>query len=180
MALNDSLICNTDLLQSSKFIFTIPRLKEVQFFCQAANLPGVNSQSTVQNTPFRDMGVPGDKMEYEDLSIEFLVDEELRSWSSIYYWIKGYTQAEAWDDYVNLNKLSKYSQYEYLNTPQYADAILTTLAAANDQPKVNIHFIDLFPVYVSAIPFDVRVSSSKIMTATATFRFKRYEVTLLQ
>jgi hypothetical protein len=180
MALNDEIICNTDLLQPSKFIFTIPRLKEVQFFCQAANLPGVNSQSTVQLTPFRDMGVPGDKMEYEDLNIEFLLDEQLRSWSSIYYWMKGYTQAEAWEDYQNLDKLSKYSQYEYINYPQYADAILSTLSTVNNTPKVNIHFIDLFPVYVSSIPFDVRVDSSKIMTATATFRFKRYEITLLQ
>lgn len=180
MAIEDTNICNTDLLQSAKFIFTIPRLNEVQFFCQAINLPGVNSQSTVQLNPFRDMGVPGDKMEYEDLNIEFLLDEELRSWSSIYYWIKGYTQAEAWDDYVNLDKLSKYSQYEYINTPQYADAILTTLSAASNKPKVNIHFIDLFPVYLSAIPFDIRVTAAKTMTATATFRFKRYEITLLQ
>jgi hypothetical protein len=180
MASEDTNICNTDLLQSAKFIFTIPRLNEVQFFCQAINLPGVNSQSTVQITPFRDMGVPGDKMEYEDLNIEFLLDEELRSWSSIYYWIKGYTQSEAWEDYTNLNKLSKYSQYEYINTPQYADAILSTLSSASNKPKVNIHFIDLFPVYLSAIPFDIRVSSAKTMTATATFRFKRYEITLLQ
>ena len=122
------------------------------------------------------MSVPGDKMEYEDLNVEFLLDEELKSWSSIYYWIKGYTQAESWDDYKNLDKLSKYSQYEYLNTPQYADAILTTLAAADDKPRVRFHFVDLFPIYVSSIPLDVRVSSEKIMTATATFRFKRYEI----
>ena len=83
MALNDRNICNTDLLQSSKFIFTIPRLAEVQFFCQAANIPGVNTQSTVQLSPFKDMSVPGDKMEYEDLNVEFLLDEELKSWSSI-------------------------------------------------------------------------------------------------
>jgi hypothetical protein len=117
-------------------------------------------------------------MEYEDLEVEFLVDEELRSWASIYYWIKGYTQAEAFEDYQNLDKLSKFSQYEYINTPQYADALLTTLSA-NDKPKVRIHFIDLFPVYLSAIPFDVRVSSEKTMTATATFRFKRYEIALV-
>jgi len=178
MALNDTNICNTDLLQSSKFIFLIPRLTEVQFFCQAANLPGVNSQSTVQVNPFRDAAVPGDKMEYEDLEVEFLVDEELRSWASIYYWIKGYTQAEAFEDYQNLDKLSKFSQYEYINTPQYADALLTTLSA-NDKPKVRIHFIDLFPVYLSSIPFDVRVSSEKTMTATATFRFKRYEIAVV-
>lgn len=179
MAFQDTNICNTDLLQSSKFTFVIPRLTEVQFFCQAVNIPGVNTQSTVQISPFRDMGVPGDKMEYEDLTVEFLVDEELRSWASIYYWIKGYTQAESWDDYKNLDKLSKYSQYEYLNTPQYADAILTTLTASDDKPKVRIHFIDLFPVYVSAIPLDVRVSSEKIITASATFRFKRYEIALV-
>ena len=58
-----------------------------------------------------------------------------------------------------MDKLSKYSQYEYLNTPQYADALLTTLAAADDKPRVRFHFIDLFPIYVSNIPLDVRISS---------------------
>jgi hypothetical protein len=178
MAFQDTNICNTDLLQSSKFIFSTPRLTEVQFFCQAANIPGVNSQSTVQVTPFRDMGIPGDKMEYEDLNIEFLLDEELRSWSSIYYWIKGYTQAEAFDDYKNLDKLSKYSQYEFINAPQYADAMLTILSGGG-KPTVRITFKDMFPVYLSSIPLDIRVSSEKTMTATATFRFKRYEIALV-
>lgn len=176
MATNDTNLCNTNLLQSAKFIFSIPRLPAMQFFCQAVNIPGVNSQSTVQISPFRDMGIPGDKMEYEDLDITFLVDEELKSWASIYYWIKGYTQAETFDDYVNLDKLSKYSQYEFINTPQYADALLTTLSA-DGKPKVNFQFVDLFPVYLSNIPLDVRLDSSTIITATASFRFKRYSVT---
>lgn len=178
MALNDTNICNTNLLQSAKFLFSVPRLPAMQFFCQAVNIPGVNSQSTVQLSPFRDMGVPGDKMEYEDLEVTFLVDEELKSWSNIYYWIKGYTQAETFQDYENLDKLSKYSQYEFIQTPQYADAILTTLAA-DDKPKMKIQFVDLFPVYLSSIPLDVRLNSSTIITATATFRFKRYSLTTI-
>jgi hypothetical protein len=177
MAANDTNICNTNLLQSAKFTFSIPRLPAMQFFCQAVNIPGVNSQSTVQMTPFRDMGVPGDKMEYEDLEVTFLVDEELKSWANIYYWIKGYTQAESFQDYENLDKLSKYSQYDYIQYPQYADAILTILSSSDNKPKMRLHFIDLFPVYVSAIPLDVRVTAETTVTATATFRFKRYELT---
>lgn len=174
--LNDTNICDTNLLQSAKFIFSIPRLPAMQFFCQAVNIPGVNSQSAVQLTPFRDMGVPGDKMEYEDLNVTFLVDEKLMSWANIYYWIKGYTQAESFQDYENLDKLSKYSNYDYINTPQYADAILTVLGA-DDKATMKIHFVDLFPVYLSSIQLDVRSDSSVTITSNATFRFKRYALT---
>ena len=80
MAFSDIAVCNTDLLQSAKFIFSIPRLTTTQFFCQKVNVPGISSQNTVQATPFIDLPIPGDKMLYDQLDIEFLVDEELSSW----------------------------------------------------------------------------------------------------
>ena len=44
-------------------------------------------------------------------------------------------------------------------------------------PKMKLHFIDIFPIYLSSIPMDVRLDSSTTITATATFRFKRYTLT---
>lgn len=175
MAIQDTNICNTDLLQSSKFIFSIPSLVATQFFVQAANIPGVNSTNTFQTTPFRDVAVPGDKMEYEDLNIEFLVDEELRSWLAIYHWIEGYTFAEKFEDYKNLGNISKYQKYEFMQYPQYGDAFLITLSASGKQ-LVKFQFVDIFPTYLSQIPLDVRISSEKTITATASFRFKRYTI----
>jgi len=173
MAFQDSTVCNTDLLQSAKYIFTIPRLTSTQFFCQSVNIPGISMGSKSQPTPFMDLNIPGDKIEYEDLSIEFLLDEELYSWISIHDWIRGITFPTEFDEYNNLKHLSRYS--EITSFPQYADAELTTLSALN-QPKIKFHFIELFPLTLSGFSMDIRVGSEKIMTATATFKYKRYDI----
>jgi hypothetical protein len=173
MPLNNTTVCNTDLLQSAKFIFSIPRLTATQFFCQAINIPGLNAQSATQPTPLIDLNVPGDKLNYDDLTVEFLVDEELLSWLAVHDWLKGITKSTSFEDYKNLKHLSMYS--ETVPYPQYADAELTTLSA-NNTPKTKIKFVDLFPVALSGIPLDIRVGSEHTITATSTFKFKRYDV----
>lgn len=176
MAFQDTTVCNTDLLQSAKYILTIPRLSSTQFFCQSVNIPGVSMGTKNQPTPFMDLYIPGDKIEYETLSIDFLLDEELYSWISIHDWIRGITFPTEFDEYNNLKHLSRYS--EISTFPQYADAELTTLSASN-QPKIKFHFIELFPLNLSGFTMDIRVGSEKTMTARADFRFKRYDIVKL-
>jgi hypothetical protein len=172
MSAKDASPCN-QLLQSAKFLFSIPRLTSTQFFCQAVNVPGISTQNTVQSTPFIDLNIPGDKVVYEPLTIEFLLDEELQSWLAIHDWMRGIGKIKEFDEYKNLDKLSRYSQT--VKYPQYAEAELISLSASNN-PKIKFHFIDLFPVSLSRIDYDVRIGSEKTMTSSATFKFKRYDV----
>ena len=81
MSANDVAPCNQDLLQSAKFILVIPRLTTTQFFCQAANIPGIASTPKIQTTPLLDLAIPGDKINFDTLDIEFLLDEELLRYS---------------------------------------------------------------------------------------------------
>jgi hypothetical protein len=173
MSAKDASVCNTDLLQSAKFLFSIPRLTSTQFFCQSVNVPGISTQNTIQSTPFVDLNIPGDKVVYDPLTIEFLLDEELQSWLAVHDWIRGIGKVKEFDEYKNLDKLSRYSQT--VKYPQYAEAELISLSASNNQ-KIKFHFIDLFPISLSRIDFDVRVGSEKTMTSSATFKFKRYDV----
>ena len=176
MSAHDASPCNQDLLQSSKFILSIPRLTTTQFFCQAANIPGLSTQPKLQNTPLHDLAIPGDKIIFDSLDIEFLLDEELKSWLAISDWMRGIYSPENSKQYVNLKHLSKYS--ESVDFPQYADAELSVLSVSN-VPTTKINFVDMFPINLSGINFDVRLGSDKIMTATASFRFKRYDTTSL-
>ena len=176
MSANDVAPCNQDLLQSAKFILVIPRLTTTQFFCQAANIPGIASTPKIQTTPLLDLAIPGDKINFDTLDIEFLLDEELQSWLAISEWMRGIYSPENSNQYTNLKHQSKYS--EKVLYPQYADAELLVLSASN-KPTVKVSFIDMFPISLSGINFDVRVGSDKIMTATSTFKYKRYDTTLI-
>ena len=173
MAIQDTSLCNTDILQSAKFLFSIPRLTSTQFFCQSVTVPGVDIQNTVQATPYSDLPIPGDKLVYEPITIEFLIDEELNSWFGVYDWMRGIAFPKNNEEYKNLKHQSRYS--EQTKYPQYADAELITLSA-NNNPKMKYHFIDLFPVSLSGFTMDIRLSSEQPLTAQAVFKFKRMEL----
>lgn len=170
--IKDTVPCSIDLLQSAKFILTFPRITATQFFCQATNIPGLSVTNTIQNNPFRDMPVPGDKINYEDLIVEFLIDEELQSWLTIYYWINGYSFPKEFSEYKNLNTLSKNTN---LRSPQYADAQLNILSTTNKN-TVFFNFTDCFPVSLSGINLDLRVGAERTLTASATFKYKTMDV----
>jgi hypothetical protein len=173
MSVKDQIPCNTDLLQSAKFILSFPRISTTQFFCQSANIPGISSGFAMQNTMFSDLPIPGDKINYETFNIEFLLDEELQSWRQIHDWIRGLVFPEEFEEYKNLKNASKYSQQ--MRYPQYADAELIVLGS-NNLPTIKIHIIEAFPVSVSGIDFDIRLGSERTLSAIATFKFKRYDI----
>lgn len=168
-------VCNTDLLQPSKFILSIPRLNTTQFFCQTVNLPGLSSDTMVQSTTFVNLPVPGNKLTFEPLQISFLVDEELKSWLGIHDWLRGLTNPENFDTYNNLDKLSAFNSVKTIH-PQYADAELHILSASNI-PKVKVKFTDCFPTSLSRIDFNTTLSSENLIIANATFLYKYYDIT---
>lgn len=176
MAIKDATPCNTDLLQSSKFILSFPRLLTTQFFCQAVNIPGISVNNPVQNTPFSDLNIPGDKINYDNFTMEFLVDEELLSWIQVHDWLRGISFPTEFQEYTDLKDATRYSRQ--VRFPQYADADLITQSAIN-QSKIKFHFVDMFPVALSGVNLDIRQSSERVLTATATFRYKRFDIVKL-
>ena len=61
-----------DYAEPTKFRFGVIKLPKVEFFCTAANIPGISLGNASQPTPLKDIPIPGDKLEYENLSISFL------------------------------------------------------------------------------------------------------------
>ena len=60
------------------FKFDVDKLPNVNFFCQSATLPELTLGEATAPNPFRDIPVPGDKILFEELTIRFIVDEELQ------------------------------------------------------------------------------------------------------
>jgi len=63
-------------LSPTGFKFTITRSPKVSFFCNQANIPDLNLGVAVQPTYLKDIDTPGDKIQFGDLTLRFLVDEE--------------------------------------------------------------------------------------------------------
>jgi hypothetical protein len=69
---------NTNLLSVNKFKVVINKFPHVEFFAQSANLPGFSTgEVRVPNGSDRFFKSIGDKIEFNDLVISFIVDEDL-------------------------------------------------------------------------------------------------------
>ena len=95
---------NTSFLQPTKFQLSFTRMPNITYFCQTFNLPGLSMSEIVQNTPFVDLYVHGDKAQYEPLDLTFMVDEDLRSWLEMHNWITGLTFPKNFEQYRRLLK----------------------------------------------------------------------------
>ena len=72
-------VSNRNLLSIGGFKLVINKCPKVDFLCNKANLPGLSLGVAVQANYLRDLPVPGEKLTYQDLRVDFLVDEKLEN-----------------------------------------------------------------------------------------------------
>jgi hypothetical protein len=166
---------NTNFLQSNKFSLNFSRLPNVQFFCQSVGIPGLSMSEAPQNTPFVDLYLPGDKAIYDLLNVTFIVDEDLTSWKEVHDWIRAMTFPTDFEEYRNLDRLSKLTSSSQTNKPQFSDASITLLSSAN-KPNYRFKFYDVFPITLSTFILSANDSPENLITADATFRYSWYDI----
>ena len=76
-----------DYLSPTQFKFNIHQLPKVEFFCTAANVPAINLGEAIFPTPYKQIPVMGDTLTYDNLSISFIVDENLENYIELHEWL---------------------------------------------------------------------------------------------
>jgi hypothetical protein len=168
-------LTNRNYLAPVGFKFDISTLPTVNFYCQAANVPTISAGYPTVATPFHDYSVPPDKMEFDDLSIRFLVDEDMKNFSAIQNWLRGITKPESFaqsNEYLDAGRYQQPGQ-RYLN--EMSDGVLTVLTS-NFNPNIKIKFEGIFPISLTGLNFDVDTNDIQYFTAEATFRYSIYNI----
>lgn len=77
-----------DLMSMNRFRVIIAKFPIVEYFTQRLPLPSIDLGTTIKPTnKGYDYKVPGDKLEFSDLSISFLIDENLQGMKEITNWM---------------------------------------------------------------------------------------------
>jgi hypothetical protein len=163
---------NTNFLQASKFILAFSRLPTVQYFCQETNVPGVNMGSVTHATPLVDVPIASNKINYNEFSVRFMIDEQIQSWNELYKWMLAIASPK------NLEDRARYNALQNPNTIKpsyYSDATLTIMSALNN-PLIKVNFIRMFPVSLTDIEFNTQQDADTILSATATFRYEYFDI----
>lgn len=139
---------NMNPLSDLQFKFEIDALPEVTFFVQGCNLPGVSVQAQSLGLPTLPSNqVHSGVREFEQLSVQFLIDEYLKNWISIFNWIVG--------------------------EPNTTSAVLTLLTSSKN-PQLEVHFKNVFPSALSEIVFDSTAAEPTYQVGTVTFTYSEY------
>lgn len=165
---------STSYLRPNGFKFLIAKFPNITYTCQSANLPVMTLGHAVQQTPFVDISHPGDKVEFGDFSIKFMVNEDMSNYKEIYDWIAKIgvpAGGETWGDAHR--KASVWKPNDSRNA--FSDATLIVVNS-NNLPVVKINFQDAFPIALEGLEFDITSSGMEYFIGSATFRYKVFTI----
>ena len=151
-------VSNRNFLSVVGFKFLLNRCPKVDFYCNSANIPEVTLGTAVQRTYLKDIPVPGDKMTYGDLNITFMVDEDMENYLQLYQWITSLGFPQSLDQFRELMDTDRLLPETPVANDFFNERSDATLMILNSDynPSVKIKFKDVFPVSLSAVPFDAK------------------------
>jgi len=160
MALTD----NRNYLQPTAFKVVIDRRRfsNLNFFAQSFQHPGITTQAA--EIPYRQYSsspsVP-DTFSYGELSIQFILDEDMESYTEIHNWIKNNVENE----FQNQDK----------DEPTYADIVITILSSKNNVNK-QIKYRNAFPVSIGEVNFEANVDGTSVLVFPVSFRYTYFDI----
>jgi len=141
------------------------RLPNVNFFAQRVNIPAVNLGLYLQPTPLSDAPTEGDKLTFEQFTMNFIVNEDLSNYLEIYNWMI----AIGFPDNHNQFNLDQSLKNNSDNTIRSDMNIVINTNKSN--PNYSITFRDAFPVSLGSIELDAAATSLEPILVDATFEF---------
>jgi hypothetical protein len=93
----------------------------------------------------------------------------------LYDWFLSIASPTSFEERKRLTNLqNRYTRIEKTALKSYSDGTLTVLNNLNN-PKLRVRFVNAFPISLSDLQFDTKMSADDIMTATATFNYDYFE-----
>lgn len=171
-------IQDRNFLQPSGFQMIISRAPKVAYFGNAVNVPDLLLGTTTQPTQgLKTLPQPGEVIEFGDLTLRFLVDENMENYIEVQNWIRGIGFPETLDQIYDLQEDTEGVARPDLQTGMniYSDGTLIVYDSLSN-PNFKIHFENLFPYSLSTLQFDATLPDTEYFTAEVSFKYDIYNI----
>ena len=172
---------NLSYLAPTQFELLVKKLPNTKYFATGVNVPSVSVAEIQQPTNLgRNVLVPGDKINLGELTVNFIVDENMENWTELYTWMEqttGSTDPEKFRSLVGANRKADQpydgsGNYDEL----YSDMTIVVTTAANN-PNRYVRIQDAFPTSLGEITMDTTVAGGiTYVTCNASFQFTSLEI----
>lgn len=169
MAVTTNQLENTNFMAPTGFRVAINRQRfpNLEFFAQSISHPSVNVSPTT--VPFRtsDTFFPGDKIVYEDLQLNAILDENMTLYMEMFDWIKSFVENPLDQGATGIYRDRDKSQY---------DISVLVLNSHNNVIR-TITYKDAFPSILGNIEFSSTTGDVQYITLPITFKYTTFTVT---
>lgn len=159
---------NKSFLSNNKYEFVIDRLPHVTFFIQSVVIPDVSLVGTQVPSPYVSVPIPGNILNYGELQVTYIMDEDMRAWREIYDWMYNLGNPES------KNKIGDLTQTLGRRNSVTSDASLLVKSNANN-PRVKFTFKDIFPTTLGGVTLS-NAEGQEFITSTISFLYSHYNV----
>jgi hypothetical protein len=162
----------------------------VEWFVVRCNIPSVTLGQADQYTPFVDIALVGDKLQYGDFNMTFIVDEQLQNYMEMYNWVKNIgfpfsgegqfnklDRPDGQDRGANsaIRRSNSDTYVERNDRDLYTDIIVTILSSKNNA-VAEIQLYECFPVSLGSIEYNQQETDTTYATCDVSFAFTWYDV----
>lgn len=147
---------------STRAVLQIVGLESVSFTCTDFPLPGLNLSPATQATPFTDIPLRGDKLEFNPLTITFLVSAKLENWRAIYEWMIGLSAPTQPKEFCEKDL-------------EYTDAVLHLYTAQNNK-FAEVVYKHVVPTSLADLELSTQQNENDEISCTATFQYQSYSI----
>ncbi len=141
---------NLDPILSNAFQLVFAKVPNAAVFMQDFNLPGLSIAPVIQSSRFPDVKQMGEKLVYEPLTMDFLVDAQLVNYKEIAAWMKRITV-----------------------TDKQRDEVDTATLIVNGTQQVLFH--NVWPSSLGMLNFTMNPTDAPTITCSVAFEYDYWE-----
>lgn len=164
------LTTNQNFFQPTGFKVVIDRANypNIEFFAQTVDHPTVSAQSpTLAYRRVSNVPLPADTIDFSELSMQVLLDENLSSYEEIFNWmVKGVNE-----NYVQQGRLSNRWRDD---VPSQADISVSLLTSSNTKGR-RIVYKSCVPTSLSGLNLNAGATNIEYIPFSVSFSFLDFE-----
>ena len=171
-----------NLLQNNSFELQILNSPDINFFVTSAEIPGISVLTASQSTRYNQITYPGEEIIYQDLTVRFSVDENLKNFAHIHNWIRTSGNPVSLEELYEEETRISASDTKFLGTAELGSIfsdIIIHITTSGGKRKHYAKFYDCFPTSLSSIMFSVDVTKPEPVTSTCTFKYTYYDLVII-
>ena len=172
---------NVATLFGNHYRLVLDALPDLTFFVQSFTMPTVSAAVVQRPNPFTTIPEVADHLTFDTFKVSYLVDNNFKTYFSLFYWLKGYGFPTSYQDILDFETARKTHIPNPRPRPreiQKTNATLTILQPDNDTPVADVFFYDVFPTAIGEMQFESVDSEPTLLKTNATFYYTDFNIRL--